>query len=317
MEYVGLQQQITSNNRKSILLLFGFPSILLLGLYVVLIFLSTGNTNEAFLSATPYVLGFTGVWFLIAYFGHSRMINYATGAKSLERKENMRVYNLAENLCMTVGMKMPILRIIESSALNAYASGLNEKNHTVTLTRGIIDKLDDDELEGVIAHELMHIRNNDVRLLIISIVFVGIFSVIFQSVIRSIFYGGGRRRSRKKDGKGGFMITLVILLVSALIYIISILFKFSLSRKREYLADAGAAEMTRNPLGLANALRKISGNSSLDNLKNNDVKQMFIDNSPGKKIPSLFSEIKLFNGLRKIFSTHPPIEKRITLLEQF
>ena len=317
MKYVGLQQQITTNNRKSILLLFGFPAILLAGLYIVVIFLSPGSTNEAFLSAAPYVLGFTGVWFLIAFLGHSRMINYATGAKSLERKENMRVYNLTENLCMSVGMKMPILRIIESPALNAYASGLNEKNHTVTLTRGIIDQLDDDELEGVIAHELMHIRNNDVRLLIISIVFVGIFSVIFQSVMRSIFYGSGRRSSRKKDGKGGFIITLVILLVSALIYLISILFKFSLSRKREYLADAGAAEMTKNPLGLANALRKISGNSSLDNLKNNDVKQMFIDNGPGKRMPSFISEIKLVKRIATIFATHPPIEKRITLLEQF
>ena len=309
MEYVGLQQQITSNNRKSILLLFGFPSILLLGLYVVLIFLSTGNTNEAFLSATPYVLGFTGVWFLIAYFGHSRMINYATGAKSLERKENMRVYNLAENLCMSVGMKMPILRIIESTALNAFASGLNEKNHTVTLTRGIIDKLDDDELEGVIAHELMHIRNNDVRLLIISIVFVGIFSFILQLAFRSFLFGGGR--SRKKDGKGGAGAIIVILIASAVAYLISMVFKFALSRKREYLADAGAAEMTKNPLGLANALRKISGNSKIETIKNDDVKEMFIENGPGKNASSLFS------GIRNIFSTHPPIEKRITLLEQF
>ncbi|MBG39271.1 MAG: protease [Cryomorphaceae bacterium] len=309
MEYVGLQQQITSNNRKSILLLFGFPSILLLGLYVVLIFLSTGNTNEAFLSATPYVLGFTGVWFLIAYFGHSRMINYATGAKSLERKENMRVYNLTENLCMSVGMKIPILRIIESTALNAFASGLNEKNHTVTLTRGIIDKLDDDELEGVIAHELMHIRNNDVRLLIISIVFVGIFSFILQLAFRSFIFGGGR--SRKKDGKGGAGAIIVILIASAVAYLISMVFKFALSRKREYLADAGAAEMTKNPLGLANALRKISGNSKIETIKNDDVKEMFIENGPGKNASSLFS------GIRNIFSTHPPIEKRITLLEQF
>tara|TARA_B100000524_G_scaffold192228_1_gene99646 strand:+ start:738 stop:1682 length:945 start_codon:yes stop_codon:yes gene_type:complete len=314
MKYVGLQQQITTNNRKSILLLFAFPAILLTGLYIVLIFLSPGSTNEAFLSATPYVLGFTGAWFLIGFLGHSRMINYATGSKSLERKENMRVYNLTENLCMSVGMKMPILRIIESPALNAYASGLNEKNYTVTLTRGIIDKLDDDELEGVIAHELMHIRNNDVRLLIISIIFVGIFSGIFESVIRN---GGGRRNSRKKDGKGGFIIALIILLVSVSMYLLSIFVKFSLSRKREYLADAGAAEMTKNPLGLANALRKISGNSSLDNLKNNDVRQMFIDNGPGKRTPSFISEIKLIKRIASIFATHPPIEERITLLEQF
>ena len=209
---------------------------------------------------------------------------------------------------MSVGMKMPILKIIESQALNAFASGLNEKNHTVTLTRGIIDTLDDDELEGVIAHELMHIRNNDVRLLIISIVFVGIFSFILHMAFRSFIYGGGRR-SRKKDGKGGAII--VILIASAVAYLISMVFKFALSRKREYLADAGAAEMTKNPLGLANALRKISGNSKIETIKNDDVKEMFIENGPGKNASSLFS------GIRNIFSTHPPIEKRITLLEQF
>ena len=310
MEYVGLQQQITSNNRKSILLLLGFPSILLAGLYIILIFVSTGNVNEAFLSATPFVLLFTGLWFLIAFLGHSRMINYATGAKSLERKENMRVYNLTENLCMSVGMKMPKLKIINSSALNAFASGLNEKNYTVTLTRGIIEKLDDDELEGVIAHELMHIRNNDVKLLIISIVFVGIFSFILQVVFRSLLFGGGGR-SRKKDNKGGALILIIILLVSAAAYLISILFKFSLSRKREYLADAGAAEMTKNPLGLANALKKISGNSEIREVKNSDVKQMFIDNGSSKKA---FFLIRWF---RNIFSTHPPIDERIKILEQF
>ena len=308
MKYVGLQQQITINNRKSILLLLGFPAILLISLYIVLIFLAEDNANQAFVGLTPFVLVFTAIWFLIAYFGHSRMINYTTGAVSLERKENMRVYNLTENLCMSVGMKMPILKIIESQALNAFASGLNEKNHTVTLTRGIIDTLDDDELEGVIAHELMHIRNNDVRLLIISIVFVGIFSFILHMAFRSFIYGGGRR-SRKKDGKGGAII--VILIASAVAYLISMVFKFALSRKREYLADAGAAEMTKNPLGLANALRKISGNSKIETIKNDDVKEMFIENGPGKNASSLFS------GIRNIFSTHPPIEKRITLLEQF
>lgn len=309
MKYVGLQQQITSNNRKSIILLLGFPAILLIALYIVLFFLAEDNANQAFIGLTPFVLVFTAIWFLIAYFGHSRMINYATGAVSLERKENMRVYNLTENLCMSVGMKMPILRIIESTALNAFASGLNEKNHTVTLTRGIIDALDDDELEGVIAHELMHIRNNDVRLLIISIVFVGIFSFILQIAFRSFLFGGGR--SRKKDGKGGAGAIIVILIASAVAYLISMVFKFALSRKREYLADAGAAEMTKNPLGLANALRKISGNSKIETIKNDDVKEMFIENGPGKNASSLFS------GIRNIFSTHPPIEKRITLLEQF
>ena len=242
MKYVGLQEQITSNNRKSVFLLLGFPGILIGAVYAVLMFTSydeygggvdSSMTNDMFIQVIPYVLIGTGIWFLIAYLGHSAMIDYASGAKSIERKENMRVYNLTENLCMSTGMKMPKLKIIESDALNAFASGLNEKNYSVTLTRGIINKLDDDELEGVIAHELMHIRNNDVRLLVISIIFVGIFSLIIQIAFRSFLYGSMTRSRRKDKGGGGIMI--VILVVSIIAYFISLLFKriWLMSRKRE------------------------------------------------------------------------------------
>jgi heat shock protein HtpX len=263
-----------------------------------------------FIEAMPFVFIGTGIWFLIAYWGHSAMIDYASGSKTLERKENMRVYNLTENLCMGVGMKMPKLKIIETDALNAFASGLNEKNYSVTLTRGIINKLDDDELEGVIAHELMHIRNKDVKLLVISIIFVGIFSLIIQIAFRSLLYGS-MTRSRRKDGKGGGGLIIVILVVSLVAYLISLLFKFALSRKREFMADAGAAEMTRNPLALANALRKISGNSKVDSVKSDDVKEMFIDNGPDD------NSANFLGGIGGLFATHPPIKDRISVLEQF
>lgn len=318
MKYVGLQEQIASNNRKSIFLLLGFPGILLGAVYAVLMFASydeygggvdSNMTNDMFIQVIPFVLAGTGIWFLIAYWGHSAMIDYASGAKSIERKENMRVYNLTENLCISTGMKMPKLKIIESDALNAFASGLNEKNYSVTLTRGIINKLDDDELEGVIAHELMHIRNNDVRLLVISIIFVGIFSLIIQIAFRGLLYGSMTRSRRRDKGSGGLMI--VILVVSIIAYLISLLFKFALSRKREFMADAGAAEMTRNPLALASALRKISGNSKIDDIKSDDVKEMFIENGPDETSSNFLS------GLGGLFSTHPPIEERIQVLEQF
>lgn len=205
---------------------------------------------------------------------------------------------------MSVGMKTPKIYIIDSPVLNAYASGINEKTFAVTLTRGIIEKLDEKELEGVIAHELTHIRNRDVRLLIISIIFVGIFAFAVNALYRMVIYGSGRRRSKDNNVDGRvFIIALVIAIVA---YFFSILFKFALSRKREYLADAGAVEMTKNPDAMANALRKISGNSDLET-KSDDVKQMFIDNSPQKG---------LFSALGGLFSTHPPIEKRIAFLEQ-
>ena len=241
MAFVGIQTQIKRNNRKSVLLLIAFPLLVLAAVFAVVYFTTYdqyGNPSpelatDLFMQAVPFVTTVVLVWFLIAYFAHGKMIAMATGAKPLERKENLRVYNLVENLCMGVGMKMPAVHIIESDALNAFASGLQEKNYTVTLTRGIIDKLNDDELEGVIAHELMHIRNKDVRLLVVTIVFVGIFSFVVQIAFRSFLYGGmGSRRNNKDSGK----LMIVILAVSLIAYLISMLFKFSLSRKREYMA---------------------------------------------------------------------------------
>lgn len=316
MAFVGIQTQIKRNNRKSVLLLIAFPLLVLASVYAVL-FLTTrdayGNPSpdlatDLFIQTIPFVTTIVLVWFLIAYFTHGTMIALATGSKPLERKENMRVYNLVENLCMSVGMKMPAVNIIESDALNAFASGLQEKNYTVTLTRGIIDKLDDNELEGVIAHELMHIRNKDVRLLVVTIIFVGIFSFVVQIAFRSFLYGGmGSRRNNKDSGK----LMIVVLVVSLVAYLISMLFKFSLSRSREYMADSGAAEMTRKPWALAAALRKISGNHHITQVKTEEVQQMFIENTPQD------TSANLFGGLNGLFSTHPPIEKRIQFLEQF
>ncbi|MCJ7759448.1 MAG: M48 family metalloprotease, partial [Gillisia sp.] len=236
MSFVGIQTQIKRNNRKSVLLLIAFPLLVLAAVFAVVYFTTFdqfGNprpevATDMFLHAVPFVTSIVLVWFLIAYFAHGKMIAMATGAKTLERKENIRVYNLVENLCMSVGMKMPKVNIIESDALNAFASGLKEKNYTVTLTRGIIEKLDDNELEGVIAHELMHIRNKDVRLLIVAIIFVGIFSFVVQMTFRNFLYGGmTNRRNRKDSGK----LMIIILAVSLVAYLISMLFKFALSRK--------------------------------------------------------------------------------------
>jgi heat shock protein HtpX len=316
VSFVGIQTQIKRNNRKSVLLLIAFPILVLAAVFAVVYFTTFdqfGNprpevASDMFLHTIPFVTSIVLVWFLIAYFAHGKMIAMATGAKPLERKENMRVYNLVENLCMSVGMKMPKVNIIESDALNAFASGLKEKNYTVTLTRGIIDKLDDNELEGVIAHELMHIRNKDVRLLIVAIIFVGIFSFVVQIAFRNFLYGGmSNRRNRKDSGK----LMIIILAVSLVAYFISMLFKFALSRKREYLADSGAAEMTRKPWALAAALRKISTNHHIDSVKSEEVQQMFIENTPKD------TSAGLFGGLKGLFATHPPIEKRIQFLEQF
>ena len=309
MQYLGIQQQITRNNTKSVLFLLAFPLLILVGVYVVLYVLSDQDieqTNTQFLSVVPIVLAGVAIWFVISYFFHTQMIQMATHSEPLERRDNKRVYNLTENLCMSVGMTMPKLYIIESDALNAFASGINEKTFAITLTRGIINRLNDEELEGVIAHELTHIRNRDVRLLIVTIVFVGIFATIADLALRMLLNGGGNMftsRNRKNDKGGGAMLLLIILLVAGAIYFLSILFKLALSRSREYMADAGAVELTHNSMALASALRKISGHSTLKEVGNDEVKELFID----YKAEGFFS----------LFATHPPIEKRIQVLEQY
>ncbi|MCH8904837.1 MAG: M48 family metallopeptidase [Bacteroidetes bacterium] len=310
MKYVGLQTQIWRNNTKSTLLLIAFPVLLLFLVWIFFYILYIKDygielINQEFLQTSPFVAAIVGVWFLIAYFSHTKMISKATSSKPLERNKNMRVYNLVENLCISVGMKMPKVKIIYDDSLNAFASGINEKSYTVTLSKGIIDKLNDRELEGVIAHELTHIRNKDVRLLIVSIIFVGIFALIAEVVARSLRVprGGGK--------KGGGAIIIIILALALVGYLLSALFRFALSRKREYLADAGAAEMTRNPDALASALRKISEDSRIEAVARKDVAQLFIENPREKGVKGFFSSVL---GL---FATHPPMNKRVQLLEQF
>jgi len=296
----------------SVIYLLAFPILVLGAVYAFLYFTSGSENqppefytvNDAFLVVSPWVTGIVLIWFLIAYSFHTKIIDSATGAHTLERKSNMRVYNLVENLCIGEGMTMPKVHIIEDPALNAFASGLSEKSYTVTLTRGIIDKLNDEELEGVIAHELMHIRNRDVRLLVITIIFVGIFSFLFQIMFRNMLYGSGRRD--KKDNKG----MIIALVIAAVVYFLALIFKFGLSRKREYMADAGAADMTKNPKALASALRKISGNYEIKSVKSDDIKEMFIENHPDKSAGFM-------GALSGLFATHPPIEKRIKVLEEF
>ena len=321
MKYFGLQSQISRNNRNSVIILILFPVVFLVLTWLFFFLTSLGESryfmadqeqvnfipaiNSKFIRAIPWVTIGVLIWFTIAWFLHTSMINNATGSKPLERKENKRIYNLVENLCIAAGIQMPKVNIIEDDSLNAFASGINQNTYAVSLSRGIINKLNDQELEAVIAHELTHIRNRDVRLLIISIIFVGIFAFISEAMFRSMRFGSV---SRGKKGNSGAMIIALILAVIG--YIIASLFRFALSRKREYLADAGSAELTRNPLALASALRKISGDPTIEAVKRNDVAQMFIEN-PQKELKN--SSV----SFTTLFATHPPIKKRIEILENF
>jgi len=307
MTYVGIQTQIRRNNFNSVLLILAFPIVLLGMVYAILYFSQRQQevqiVNDTFVRVVPFVILGTTIWFLVAWLIHNSLIRMATGAKPLERIENKRVYNLVENLCISKGMKIPQIYVIEDDSLNAFASGINQHTFSVTLSRGIINKLDDDELEGVIAHELSHIRNRDVRLMIVSIIFVGIFAFVAEMAFRSIRFGA---LSRGKKDSG--IAILVVIVISAICYLIALLLRFGVSRSREYMADAGAAEMTRKPYALASALRKISSDPLIEAVENRDVAQLFIENPQPEEKKFSFSNL---------FSTHPPIQKRIELLDQF
>lgn len=312
----GLQSHIWNNNLKSVLLLAGFPVLLVILLYGLCVgyvgLTEPVESVEAGLRRALVVLGETWpaavivalVWFVIAWASHGFIIRKATGAQSLSRKQAPETYNLLENLCISRGLPMPRLQIIDSPALNAFASGIDKDSYTVTLTRGIIDRLGRDELEAVIAHELTHIRNRDVRLLIISTIFVGIISFVGELLFRGLFRTGvrigGHTRSRNGDSRGGGALIIIAIALIAVAYMLGIALRFALSRKREFLADAGAVDLTRNPDAMISALQKISGHSEIDAPGN--VRQMMIDN------PTPFA------GL---FMTHPSIEKRIDALTTY
>ncbi|MDR0712862.1 MAG: M48 family metallopeptidase [Bacteroidales bacterium] len=317
MRYTGIHTQQVRNNTLSIILLCLFPCLVVALAFLfswLMVFMSYDRQEGRNIwpevvsfaqICIPWILGGVLLWFVIAYFVNTAIIGKATGSRPLQRRENMRVYNLVENLCMANGMKMPKINIIEDSSLNAFACGINNRTYTISLSRGIIRKLDNEELEGVIAHELSHIRHRDVRLLIVSIVFVGIFAMIASLSFRIL-----GRISRSSRNKGGLVIFILAVLIVALVgYFFSTLMRFTISRKREYLADAAAAEMTHRPKALAGALRKISNDPDIEAVKCDDIAQLFIEH-PRKRT-------MLFSSLRSLFATHPPIEKRIAVLEQF
>lgn len=329
MRYIGIQSQIARNNVNSILLLFAFPCIILGMLWIFCCilgyrtsydgysYIDFDTANQSWLSMMPWAVAIVIAWSLIAYFFHAQMIQHATGARALDRRENPRIYNMVENLCMTAGMPMPKVYVIDDPQLNAFASGINTKTYAVTLTTGIINLLSDEELNGVIAHELTHIRNRDTKVLIISIVFVGILSTLLTFLMRwgfnmFLFSGHSRRSSNERNNNGitALVVVVVATLCAAIAYFLTLLTRFAISRKREFMADAGGAELTRNPRALASALRKISADPGLGHVGREDIAQLYIIH------PKLHAQ-SLADKFQSLFNTHPSTKERIRILEQF
>ena len=322
MAAYGLYTHIQSNKRRSIALLIG-----LFFLVYVMVFagallaeaLTTFNSYNAppldyliraaefdFIKVLPFATIGTVVWIAIAYKFHQQMIDAVTGAQPVNRQQEPRLYNLLENLCISRGITMPTLRIADDDALNAFATGLNEKQYSITVTRGLINALNDKEIEAVLGHELTHIRNGDVRMLVIAVVIAGVISffgeLVFRIFFQNVMWGGGRRSSGD-DRKGGAGLAIIIAVaIIAVVWVLSIVIRFALSRQREYLADAGSVELTKNPDAMISALRKIEGRGEIPGA-NSAVMEMCIDN------PRV--------GFSNVFDTHPPVEARVEALVKF
>src|SRR5215471_7805971 len=319
MAAYGLYTHIQSNKRRSIALL-----ISLFGLVYVMVY-AGALVGEALsydasvywylrrawidlLYALPWATGGTIAWIVIAYYFHQSMIDAVTGGRDVTRTEQPRLYNLLENLCISRGITMPKLKVVEDDALNAFATGMSEQQYSITVTSGLLNRLDDAEIESVLGHELTHIRNGDVRMLVVAVIIAGVVSFFTELLFRMWFYRGfgwGRRsRSDGEDrGKGGAGVAILIAVVLVVIaYVLSILIRFALSRSREFLADAGSVELTKNPDAMIMALRKIEGRGELPGATS-AVMEMCVDNPR--------------TGFGELFDTHPPIEKRVEALIKF
>ncbi|HEY7296403.1 MAG TPA: M48 family metallopeptidase [Xanthobacteraceae bacterium] len=315
----GLYTHIQSNKRRSIALLIGLFFLVYLMTFAgalaaealtyanvpldYLVNLALGDLVRAL----PWVTAGTALWILIAYKFHQSMIDAVTGGHEVTRQEQPRLYNLLENLCISRGITMPKLKVVESDALNAFATGMNEKQYSITVTSGLLDRLNDAELEAVLGHELTHIRNGDVRLLVIAVIIAGVISFFAELVFRLLFQGGLSVRSRRSERseRGGGAAAIAVIIAVALIavaWLLSIVIRFALSRQREFLADAGSVELTKNPDAMISALRKIEGRGELAGATS-AVMEMCVDN-PREDFSNLFD-------------THPSIEARVAAIVKF
>lgn len=312
---VGLKTHIWNNNLRSIFLIALYPFMIGAMFWVIaalfgglVVYGNTGNegfaahqsaafANQMLYAYWPLIFSIVGIWFIIAYFFQTKMIRMLSRAHPVTRQEEPELYNMLENLSIAAGLPMPRLEIIETHARNAFASGIDKNSFSVTVTRGLLQSLKKDEVEAVLAHEMTHILNRDVRLLIVSIIFTGMIGFAAQLVWNSVRFSAYSRGRR--DGR----IVLFIFIVAAILwlgYIATMFTRFALSRRREYMADAGAIELTKNPEAMMRALMRIAGKDRIPHASG-DIALMCIENR------------QPFMGL---FSTHPPIDERIKIIAE-
>lgn len=296
---MNIYSQISANKRKA-----WFVMVLFI-LFITTIAFIYGKASGYGFSYAGIGLIISGLMGLGSYYYSDKMVLSMSGAKQITHSKNPKLFHIVENLCIGAGMPIPKIYIIEDSAINAFATGRDPEHAVVCVTTGILDRLDRTEMEGVIAHELSHIRNYDIRLMSIVSILVGTIALLADFFTRSLWYGGSRRdRDDRTNAQGIFvLIGLVLAILSPLI---ATLIQLAISRRREFLADASGALLTRYPEGLASALEKISKDREPLEVANNATAHLYITNPFKGKIDK--------NWFANLFNTHPPIEERIKIL---
>jgi heat shock protein HtpX len=309
----GLYGHIRSNRTRSAILIAGLFFLVYLLVFAFTLAINgmmigdqdletiLSETFAQFVWTAPFATVATALWVLAGYRFHQWMIDRSTGAKDVTREDEPDLYNLLENLCISRGIPMPKLQVIETDVMNAYASGMSEKQYRVAVTRGLMNALDRDELEAVLAHELTHIRNGDVRLMVVAVIIAGVITLVGEIAFRSMRHMRLRSSSSSgnRKGGGGMLAIVIAMVIIAIAWFLSLVIRFALSRSREYLADAGSVELTKNPDAMIRALRKIEGKSELVNVPSG-IMEMCIDNRR--------------NTFADLFATHPSIDRRVEKL---
>jgi len=315
----GLYSHIRANRLRTIFLLAGFVALLLALMFsFALIFEAAqapygadfptiaAQAAQDLKTRWPIGVAAAGAWFVVAWLFHQRLIAFATGARALTRNEAPRLYNLLENLCISRGLPIPALQIVDSDALNAYAAGLQEGDYKIAVTRGLIAELTNAEIEAVLAHELTHIRNRDTQLMVVAVIFAGIFAFAADLMIRRWDFPFGfspyrppRREDRRRDDGAGLAI-LVALAIIALSWGASILIRFAISRSREFLADAGSVELTKNPDAMISALRKIEAHGVIPAMPS--------------RMHAFFIESPALRPESGWLASHPSVDERVAAL---
>lgn len=305
-----MYEHIAKNRAKTILIIIGFVFFLsLIGYFVGMYF------DYRYGMGTAYSVALMVIALIIAlfasfgsYYFSDRIVLSMTGARPVSREDDPRLYYMVEGLSIAAGLPMPAIYIIYDQGMNAFATGRNPKKSVIVFTRGLLESLNDEELKGVISHELAHIKNYDILLGTIIVVLVGIVSIIANIMTRLLFFGGRGKRSTK--GSGGGIIMIVVLVIGVLFIIVSpvvaMIIRMAISRNREYLADSTGALISRYPPGLASALKKISSNSEVKTASSATA-HLFISNPLGEKSRVMF---------KSLFNSHPPVKERIERLNE-